>query len=534
MASVNGGELLVKALESEGPQKIFSIPGGQLVGVYESIRKSRTLELVVPRQEGAGALMACGYALAREKPAVMISTAGAGVIYEIDGLTYAWRNRIPLISIAPQVQSWRIKPIQDNLQAVNQDEFYEGITKFHCILYHPYRIPQLVRRAYRMATAAEPGPVHLDLPVDIAFQKTRVKSLKAGEIMPEPEKTRFIGKALPDPEEVKKAAGLISGCKRPVALVGGLMARLSAAQALEKFLAEFKIPALNSDAAFSAPSKKSALCAGTAELFQDRQSLELLRSADLFLYFEPDEQIASLARKLAPDPGRPAIQFSSYAPMLHSVAPIFVALTGSPEAALEQLAKGIKFKMDEEREKWLARLKGNRDQSLALEKNLLPEHRVRALEKAFESVSRNLSEKDFVVCEGRDITLAAKLFLQNYGPARAILIPDTAPSGAGFPLALGIKAAAKDAKVFLVSDRKNFKKHCREFQTASRYKFGICSLVFPDQDELAPTEPNLARLSESLGVRGVAVQEPVEEINEVMLGRGFELESGMLLEIRGF
>jgi acetolactate synthase-1/2/3 large subunit len=86
MASFNGGELLVKAFESEGPQKIFSIPGGQLVGVYEAIRRSETLELVVPRHEGASAFMAYGYALAREKPAVVISTAGAGVIYEIDGL----------------------------------------------------------------------------------------------------------------------------------------------------------------------------------------------------------------------------------------------------------------------------------------------------------------------------------------------------------------------------------------------------------------------------------------------------------------
>jgi len=536
MTTLNGSELLVKALEAQGAEKIFSIPGGQLMAAYEAIRTSPNLELIVPRQEGAGALMACGYALSRADPGVVISTVGAGVIYELAGLIYAWEERIPLISIAPQVQSWRIKPIQENLQAIDQDELYAPITKFHSIMYHYDRIPQLVARAYKIALAPEPGPVHLDLPMDIAFQKKSLSRSRMKTMIPAADKTRFIGKQAADPKEMQKAIRLIREAKRPLAFLGRMLARSAdGRKALEQFLAKTKIPALSSGPAFSALSGKNAFFLGTVDLYENEQSFELISQSDLLLFLEPDEEIINFYRKISPRlSSSPVIQLSSYPLLFNSFALISSALAGSPELILEQIAEELAPQADPERNQWLEKLCQDRSRIFQMTQAGLIEPRQKDLRHSLEIINRVLKQGDFVVCEGREIVSSAKLYLENYQAGKVIFLPENVPAGAGFPLSLGIKAGSNQSRVFLLTDRKNFKYHCRELQTEVRYQMGICTLVFPDQEILAETEPDLKALAQSFGVKGFSIQEPVEEINEKLLGEAVELESGSLLEIRGF
>jgi len=531
MPRISGGELLVKALEKQGAEIIFSIPGGQLLGVYEAIRRSKSLSLLVPRQEGASALMACGYALAGDGPGVVISTVGAGVIYELSGIYYAWLNRLPIISIAPQVQSFRIKPIQENLQALDQDELFAPITKFHSIIYHYSRIVQLLQRAYRIALAPEPGPVHLDLPLDIAFEKKYLRARALAELISDSEKTRFTGKMEPDPEELEKAMKIFSKAKKPLALIGAGMRRLGYGSAIDKFFSKSKIPALCSKGGFSSVPRKSGAFVAGLDFYQDGQSQDLIQEADLYLLLEPDAELAFFLEKInRAHPQKPTIQISNNPTGFYRFGAISSALAGSPDLILNHLWRAPFAEKEESLEKLIQ----NQAQVFKQAQALIPEHRLNALDKVFSSINRVLTDEDFVVVEGKEAVLCAQIYLENYGSGRVILVPETAPRGSGFPLALGIKAKQRRAKVFLVSERESFKVHSRELQTGFRYHLGICSLVIPEEDKLRETEPDLAMLAKSLGVKGVAVQEPIEEINEELLGQAFELESGLLLEIRGF
>jgi len=180
MGVMTGGDVLIETLAREGARLVFSMPGGQLLPIYDAIREHPKLELVTPRHEGAASIMACGAAMAGGGLGVVMSTVGAGVIYEAGGLLLAWRERLPVLSIAPQVQSYRMKPIQESLQACDQDEIFRPFTKFKAIAYHYKRIPQLTRRAIRIARAPEPGPIHLDVPVDILFEFKTRQALRAG------------------------------------------------------------------------------------------------------------------------------------------------------------------------------------------------------------------------------------------------------------------------------------------------------------------------------------------------------------------
>jgi acetolactate synthase-1/2/3 large subunit len=171
MEITNGGEILVQALARQGVKKVFSIIGGQMGTMYDAIGRHPDMEVITPRSEASAALMACGYTASTGTPCVSMATVGAGVVYETAGLIMAWLDYLPVLSIAPQVQSYKMKPHQENLQACDQDLLFAPFTKFNAIGYHAKRLPQLVDRALREALAGIPGPVHLDVPVDILFER---------------------------------------------------------------------------------------------------------------------------------------------------------------------------------------------------------------------------------------------------------------------------------------------------------------------------------------------------------------------------
>jgi acetolactate synthase-1/2/3 large subunit len=122
MATYLGADLIVETLAREGVRHVFTVPGGQMIPIHYAIDEHESMELVVPRHEGAAALMACGYSMAG-LPSCVMTTVGAGIAYEVGSLALAWRERLPVISMAPQVQSYKMKPIQENLQACVQDCF---------------------------------------------------------------------------------------------------------------------------------------------------------------------------------------------------------------------------------------------------------------------------------------------------------------------------------------------------------------------------------------------------------------------------
>ena len=170
MRFLTGGDLVAKTLAQEGVEYFVGILGGQITPLFDAIGREPGLKLVVPRNEAAGAMIADGYARASGKPVVVISTVGAGAIYSVAGTGYAWGDHVPIFSISPQVQSWKMYPAQESLQGCYQADMLAGVTRFNCIAYNWKRIPRLVQRALREAYSGERGPVHMDIPVDIFFE----------------------------------------------------------------------------------------------------------------------------------------------------------------------------------------------------------------------------------------------------------------------------------------------------------------------------------------------------------------------------
>src|SRR5581483_6402471 len=160
-----GSDLLVAALANEGVTRIFGVPGEENLDVVESLRTSK-IELVVTRHEQGAAFMAATYGRLTGKPGVCITTLGPGALNLTTGAAYALLGAMPMVMITGQKPI--LKSRQAQFQIVDIVATMRPLTKSSRQIVSTGAIPTLVRNAFRIAQEERPGPVHLELPEDIA------------------------------------------------------------------------------------------------------------------------------------------------------------------------------------------------------------------------------------------------------------------------------------------------------------------------------------------------------------------------------
>src|SRR5271155_2569013 len=167
---MNGADLLVAALENEGVEQIFGIPGEENLDVVESLRRSQ-IKLIVTRHEQAAAFMAATHGRLTGKPGVCVATLGPGALNLTTGAAYALLGAMPMVMITGQKGVLSHK--QARFQVVDIVSTMTPLTKMARQIVSPATIPTLVREAFRVAQQERPGPVHLELPEDIAAEPTQ-------------------------------------------------------------------------------------------------------------------------------------------------------------------------------------------------------------------------------------------------------------------------------------------------------------------------------------------------------------------------
>src|SRR5580704_15468837 len=167
LQTVKGSDLLVAALENEGVDRIFGIPGEENLDVVESIRKS-SIQLIITRHEQAAAFMAATYGRLTGKPGVCIATLGPGALNFSTGSAYALLGAMPMIMLTGQ--KGILSSRQARFQVVDVVGAMRPLTKLSRQIVSPAMIPTLVRDSFRVAEEERPGPVLLELPEDIAHE----------------------------------------------------------------------------------------------------------------------------------------------------------------------------------------------------------------------------------------------------------------------------------------------------------------------------------------------------------------------------
>ncbi len=169
MAMIKASDLLVAALENEGVTHVFGVPGEENLDFVESLRTS-SIKLVVTRHEQPAAFMAATYGRLTGRPGVCLSTLGPGALNLVTGAAYALLGAMPMLLITGQ------KPIlssrQARFQIVDIVNTMRPLTKHARQIVSAASIPAIVREAFRITREERPGPVHLELPEDIAREMT--------------------------------------------------------------------------------------------------------------------------------------------------------------------------------------------------------------------------------------------------------------------------------------------------------------------------------------------------------------------------
>src|ERR1043165_4769275 len=171
-----GSDLVVAALENEGVDRIFGVPGEENLDMVESLRNS-SIKLVLTRHEQGAAFMAATYGRLTGKPGVCITTLGPGALNLSTGAAYAMLGAMPMIMLTGQ--KGILSARQARFQMVDTVAAMKPLTKLSRQIVSGTTIPTLVREACRVASEERPGPVHLELPEDIAAEEC-----EAGPLIP--------------------------------------------------------------------------------------------------------------------------------------------------------------------------------------------------------------------------------------------------------------------------------------------------------------------------------------------------------------
>jgi len=254
MARINGGEMLVRALEREEVHEIFALHGGHLDAIFKACRE-HDFRVIDTRHEQAAAHMADGWARTTGRPGVAMVTAGPGVTDAVTGVANAYLDAIPMVLIggrSPLLDD-ELLPLQGG---IDQVALMRPITKWARSVVHTARIPEYVAMAFRQAVSGRPGPVFLELPIDVLFARAEEESVAF------PHNYRPKSPAGPSREALEQALRWIDEAERPAILAGGGVWFAQAARELTQFAEVVHVPVLSNAKARGSISEEHPLCFG--------------------------------------------------------------------------------------------------------------------------------------------------------------------------------------------------------------------------------------------------------------------------------
>jgi len=267
----NASDLMVKALENEGVEYVFGVPGEENLDFLEALRTS-SIKLVLTRHEQGAGFMAATYGRMTGKAGVCLSTLGPGATNLVTAAAYAHLGAMPMLMITGQ------KPIkaskQGRFQIIDVVAMMRPITKFAKQIVNGNTIPALVREAFRLAEEERPGPVHLELPEDIAAE-----TVETTEVFPVSIPRR------PDASDIAidQAITMIRAAKHPLLLVGAGANRKRISKALGDFVEKTGIPFFNTQMGKGVIGGHHDLYIGTAALSEGDYLHCAIERADLVI-----------------------------------------------------------------------------------------------------------------------------------------------------------------------------------------------------------------------------------------------------------
>lgn len=462
MADVSGGLLAAKMLKAEGVDYIFGLVGGHIYTLFDGC-VDVGIRVIDVRHEAAAAHMAEGLALVTGRPGVAVVTAGPGFTNSLTGVANATVANSPMILISGHSPLGGFDT--GTLQDLNQIDIIRPLTKLSRTIYQTERIPDYMAMAFRHTQAGRPGPVYLEIPVDV-FNR-RVDETKVAL----PAKYRSEARPAGDPEAIEKALDLLGRAERPVVVVGSGVWWSQAHDALKAFVEKSGIPVFTRNNGRGAISDKHPLCFGAS-------ALSGLFKADVALIVGTQFDF-TLASGRFPETLK-VIRVDIEQTAIGHNRGIDVGIVGDARRVFEQLTDGIKSKKFDVWTKTLADARDQRAERLRpfMESSQRPIHPLRLLRE----MSKFIDEDTIVTIDGGDIGAFGSMVLPTYAPGQHLANGASTFGclGVGLPFALAAKLALPKKKVMVLIGDGSFGLNAMEFDTAVRHNLPVVMVVSND------------------------------------------------------
>lgn len=459
---MKASDLFVKALENEGVEYVFGVPGEENLDMLNSL-KSSTIRLIITRHEQGAGFMAATYGRLTGKPGVCLATLGPGATNLLTPAAFAQLGAMPMVMITGQ------KPIksskQGRFQILDVVGLMRPVTKFTRQIVNSNTIAPLVRESFRLAIEERPGAVHLELPEDIAKEEC------ADTVFP------VVGHHRPhaDEEVLRAAADMIESAKRPLLLIGAGANRKRVSVALTEFVESTGIALFTTQMGKGVVDERHPLYLGTAAL-SDHDFLHCaIDKADLIINVghdvveKPPFFMKHGGTKVIHVNFSPADVDAVYFPQLNVV--------GDIAFSVQRLTALIKHK-----EQWefscFKTIKKELDHHLS---KYFFDSRFPMLPQRLVHLLRNRLTDDAVI--SLDNGVYKLWFARNYkcyAPNTLLLDNALATMGAGLSGAMMAKILYPETQVLAVCGDGGFMMNSQELETAVRLKLNIVVIILND------------------------------------------------------
>ena len=460
---MKASDLFVKALEDEGVEFVFGIPGEENLDFLDSLRKSSRVKLILTRHEQGAGFMAATYGRLTGRTGVCLSTLGPGATNFVTAAGYAQLGAMPMMMITGQ------KPIktskQGQFQIVDVVEMMRPLTKLTHQIVSGASIPSLVREAIRVAEEERPGAVHLELPEDIAQEETDAPLFPRDRVR----------RPIAEDKAIDRAVEMIVKAKRPLLLTGAGSNRKRTSRMLSQFIDKTGMPFFSTQMGKGVVDERHPLYLGNAALSANDYLHCAIEHSDLIINVGHDvvEKPPFFMRHDSFDVIH--INFSSA-----SVDPVYfpgLEVIGDIGNSIWQITQRLEPQPSWEFD-YFARVKQCAEERLRMgeEDNsfpVLPPRLVAAVREA-------MPDTGIIALDNGVYKIWFALNYQAHAPNTVLLDNSLATMGAGLPSAMGARMCNPDEKVMAICGDGGFMMNSQELETAVRLNMNLVVTVLVD------------------------------------------------------
>lgn len=506
---MKASDLFMKALENEGVEYIFGVPGEENLDFLNSLKDSKSIKLILTRHEQAAGFMAATYGRLTGKTGVCLSTLGPGATNFVTAAAYAQLGGMPILMISGQKPIKKSK--QGQFQILDIVEMMGPLTKMSKQVVNGGTIPSLVREAFRLSEEERPGAVYLELPEDIAREDVDAHLFTPSK-SERPSASRTV---------IKEAARKIEEAKMPLVLIGAAANRRRTCSAMAPFLDKTGLYFFDTQMGMGVSDERRDKFLGTAAL-SDKDYLHCaIDRADLILNIGHD--VIEKPPFFMEDGGKEVIHLNFFTAKVDDVYFPQLEVVGDIASSVELLTEELKPSSNWDFS-FYERVKSSIDEHIHGKDEVdcfpvIPQRFVADVRKAMPS--------DGIVT--LDNGIYKVWFARNYtthDPNTLLLDNALATMGAGLPSAMGSKIVRPDKKVLAVCGDGGFMMNSQEMETAVRLGLDLVVLVLRDNAYgmikwkqsgmgfenwgLDYGNPDFVKYAESYGARGIRINSTEE------------------------